>query len=229
MTIKKQILAIQHQIESATITSQHPHKQIQLLAVSKTQPASILREAAKAGLNCFGENYLQEALIKIEALTDLDLQWHFIGPIQSNKTKDITQHFDWVQSVDRLKIAQRLANQRPIERGKLNICIQVNIDNEATKSGVLPDELLDFASKIQQFEQLQLRGLMVIPTNTSDPQQQQQAFQSARQLYRQLAALYPTVDTLSMGMSADLDLAISEGSTMVRVGTALFGKRPTPS
>jgi len=228
MTIKKQFITIQHRIEHTAITSSHPNKQIQLLAVSKTQPAAILREAAKAGLDCFGENYLQEALIKIKDLADLDLQWHFIGPIQSNKTKDIAQHFDWVQSVDRLKIAQRLAKQRPTELGKLNICIQVNIDNEATKSGVLPAELLDFASQIHQLEQLRLRGLMVIPTNTSDPQLQRQAFQTARQLYLQLAALYPTVDTLSMGMSADLDLAISEGSTMVRIGTALFGKRPTP-
>ena len=229
MTIKKNITAVQNYIKHAAIGSHRSEKEVKLLAISKTQPAAILREAAQAGIACFGENYLQEALIKIEALTDLDLQWHFIGPIQSNKTKDIAQHFDWVQSIDRLKIAQRLANQRPIELGKLNICIQVNIDNEVTKSGVLPDDLLNFASQIHQFEQLQLRGLMVIPTNTSDQLQQRQAFQSAQQLYLQLVALYPTVDTLSMGMSADLDLAISEGSTMVRVGTALFGKRPTPS
>jgi len=227
MTLKKQITKLQHRIEHAAIASVRKSKQITLLAVSKTQSAGIVREAAAAGLNCFGENYLQEALVKIEALADLKLQWHFIGPIQSNKTKDIAQHFDWVQSVDRLKIAKRLAQQRPVDLGKLNVCIQVNIDNEASKSGILPENLLDFAQQIQKFEQLQLRGLMVIPTASNDQRQQQQSFQYAQQLYSQLAAIYPNVDTLSMGMSGDLEQAISAGSTLIRIGTSLFGERST--
>jgi len=227
MTIKKQIITLQHRFEQAAIASHREPKQITLLAVSKTQSAVIVREAAVAGLNCFGENYLQEALVKIEALADLKLQWHFIGPIQSNKTKDIAQHFDWVQSVDRLKIAKRLAQQRPVDLGKLNVCIQVNIDNEASKSGILPENLLDFAQQIQKFEQLQLRGLMVIPTASNDQRQQQQSFQYAQQLYSQLAAIYPNVDTLSMGMSGDLEQAISAGSTLIRIGTSLFGERST--
>ena len=200
---------------------------VQLLAVSKTQPSEIIRQAAEAGQCNFGENYLQEALIKINSLEDLQLVWHFIGPIQSNKTKDIAANFDWVQTVDRLKIAQRLDNQRPSNRGKLNICIQVNIDNESTKSGIAATALFDLAEKISQLNNLVLRGLMIIPRNTDDPRQQQQSFQQAQLLFKQLAEIYPSVDTLSMGMSGDMAMAIAEGSTMVRIGTALFGMRRT--
>jgi pyridoxal phosphate enzyme (YggS family) len=208
--------------ENQLVTSHH---YVQLLAVSKTQPADVVRQAAKAGQRYFGENYLQEALIKINQLADLKLEWHFIGPIQSNKTKDIAENFDWVQTVARLKIAQRLDNQRPSHRNKLNICIQVNIDNESTKSGIAATELFELAKHISQLNNLQLRGLMIIPTHSSDPQQQQHSFQQAHTLYKQLATIYPSVDTLSMGMSGDMTLAIAEGSNMVRIGTALFGKR----
>jgi len=180
-----------------------------------------------AGQRLFGENYLQEALVKIDDLADLNLEWHFIGPIQSNKTKDIASHFDWVQSIDRLKIAQRLSNQRPSELADLNICIQVNIDNETTKSGVAMEDLLAFAEQINKLERLSLRGLMIIPAKTDDPEQQRTSFKKAYQLYTQLTDLYPTVDTLSMGMTADMTMAIAEGSTMVRIGTAVFGQRHT--
>ena len=200
---------------------------VKLLAVSKTQPADVIREAAEAGQRYFGENYLQEALIKINSLEDLQLVWHFIGPIQSNKTKDIAANFDWVQTVDRLKIAQRLDNQRPSSRGKLNICIQVNIDNESTKSGIAATALFELAEEISQLNNLLLRGLMIIPTHTDDPLQQQHSFKQAQLLYKQLADIYPSVDTLSMGMSGDMAMAIAEGSTMVRIGTALFGIRHT--
>lgn len=202
---------------------------VKLLAVSKTQSADVLRQAAEAGQVYFGENYLQEALVKINALKDLNLEWHFIGPIQSNKTRDIAENFDWVQSVDRLKIAQRLSSQRPVSLGNLNICIQVNIDNESSKSGVAPTELLSLAKQISQLNNLQLRGLMIIPTHSDDIKQQQQSFQQAKMLFRQLAEIYPAVDTLSMGMSDDMAVAIAEGSTMVRIGTAIFGPRLTSS
>jgi len=200
---------------------------VQLLAVSKTQPAEVIRQAAEAGQRYFGENYLQEALIKINSLKDLKIEWHFIGPIQSNKTKDIAANFDWVQTVDRLKIAQRLDNQRPSSRGKLNICIQVNIDNESSKSGIAATELFELAKQISQLNNLQLRGLMIIPTHTDDPLQQQRSFHLAHMLFKQLAEIYPSIDTLSMGMSGDMAMAIAEGSTMVRIGTAIFGIRHT--
>ncbi len=200
---------------------------VQLLAVSKTQTAEVIRQVAEAGQLYFGENYLQEALIKINSLSDLKLEWHFIGPIQSNKTRDIAQNFDWVQTVDRLKIAQRLDNQRPSNLNKLNICIQINIDDESTKSGIAAKDLLELADQISLLNNLKLRGLMIIPTNTNDPLQQQQSFKQAHLLFKQLAKIYPSVDTLSMGMSGDMATAIAEGSTMVRIGTALFGIRKT--
>lgn len=205
------------------------HRSVKLLAVSKTQPADVVRQAAEAGQRYFGENYLQEALIKINLLADLKLEWHFIGPIQSNKTKDIAENFDWVQTVARLKIAHRLNNQRPSHLSKLNICIQVNIDNESTKSGVAATELLELAKHISLLKNLKLRGIMIIPTHSNDSQQQQRSFKQAHILYKQLAKIHPSVDTLSMGMSGDMKLAIVEGSNMVRIGTALFGKRHTSS
>lgn len=225
LTIKKRLIDIKNSIELATQSAKRPRNCVQLLAVSKTWPSALLRETAQAGQQCFGENYLQEALIKIEELADLNLEWHFIGPIQSNKTRDIANHFDWVQSVDRFKIAQRLSNQRPPDLPNLNICIQINIDNEASKAGIAIDELLRFAEQINQLERLTLRGLMIIPSKTDVLAQQRASFQKARQVFEQLQSLYPTVDTLSMGMSADMSLAIEEGSTLVRIGTALFGTR----
>ena len=202
---------------------------VKLLAVSKTWPASRLRELAEAGQIRFGENYLQEALQKIAELADLQLEWHFIGPVQSNKTRDIAANFDWVESVDRLKIAQRLSDQRPTEKPPLNICLQVNIDDEASKAGVHPDSLMELAAAVSQLKNVRLRGLMIIPAIAETVEQQLDAFGRAQQLYSQLKTAHATVDTLSMGMSADMQAAISQGSTMVRIGTALFGERHTPN
>ena len=193
-----------------------------LLAVSKTQPAAAIREAAAAGIRDFGENYLQEALDKQAELDDLPLTWHFIGPIQSNKTKAIAEHFGWVHSVDRLKIAQRLSDQRPAALPPLNICLQVNVSGEASKSGCAPQEVQQLARAITALPRLRLRGLMCIPAPSEDPAEQRAAFARLRQLRDELAL---DLDTLSMGMSQDLEAAIAEGATWVRIGTALFGAR----
>lgn len=225
--IKNRLQSIHKSIVEAEKQAKRPINSVQLLAVSKTWPAEILRHAVDAGQRCFGENYLQEALSKINALSDLNLEWHFIGPIQSNKTKDIAQNFNWVQSVDRLKIAQRLAAQRPQNLPAMNICIQVNIDNEQTKSGISTAELLPLAKEISQLDNLVLRGLLIIPAKTDDPSRQRDAFHRAYQLYTALQQNYPSVDTLSMGMTADMEAAITEGSTMVRIGAGLFGQRTT--
>ena len=228
MTIIKNLSSVTNRIENAALQADRYPTDIRLLAVSKTWPAEKLRDAANAGLSSFGENYLQEALLKIEQLQDLKLEWHFIGPIQSNKTKDIAQHFDWVQSVDRLKIAQRLSLQRPKNLPPLNVCVQINIDNEETKSGISESELFDLALNIATLKQLNLRGIMVIPSKTDNIEQQHIAFRKARKLYQNLADIHPSIDTLSMGMSSDMSAAIAEGSTMVRIGSALFGQRTTP-
>jgi pyridoxal phosphate enzyme (YggS family) len=223
--IKKRLISTKNTIQLTEKAAQRQPDSVKLLAVSKTWPAEAIRHANQAGQRFFGENYLQEALKKISALADLNIEWHFIGPIQSNKTKDIAAHFDWVQRLDRAKIAQRLAKQRPENMADLNVCIQVNIDNESSKSGITPTELFSFAHEISQIDGLVLRGLMIIPTKTEHEQQQRIAFKKAYSLFEQLAKQYPTIDTLSMGMSADMILAIEEGSTMVRIGTALFGQR----
>ncbi|NQZ53648.1 MAG: YggS family pyridoxal phosphate-dependent enzyme [Piscirickettsiaceae bacterium] len=228
-TIKKRFISINNHIAKTEKTFARQTGSVQLLAVSKTWSSSILREVAMAGQHCFGENYLQEALIKIDDLADLDLEWHFIGPIQSNKTRDLAKHFDWVQSIDRLKIAQRLSKQRPSELSDLNVCIQVNIDHESTKSGVLDTELMPLAEQINQLDRLTLRGLMIIPAKHDELDQQRATFKKAHQLYSHLASQYPTIDTLSMGMSGDMNAAIAEGSTMIRLGTAVFGQRSTPT
>ena len=197
-------------------TVEHSQK-VTLIAVSKTKPASDLQQAIDAGQKHFGENYLQEALEKIETLKGQDLVWHFIGPIQSNKTKPITQNFDWVHSVDRLKIAQRLNDQRPQGLEKLNVLLQVNIDNEATKSGVLVDEIDELIPHFENFQNISLRGFMCIP----NPNKSEQSFKKLAKILEK----YPNLDTLSMGMSSDLDLAIKNGATFVRIGTDIFGKR----
>lgn len=215
-------------IKLAEQQANRPQDSVQLLAVSKTWPASRLRELAEVGQTRFGENYLQEALEKIVALADLALEWHFIGPVQSNKTREIAAHFDWVESVDRLKIAQRLSDQRPADLSPLNICLQVNIDNESSKSGVQPDKLMELAATVSQLDNIRLRGLMVIPAIAETVEQQLDAFGRAQQLFSQLKTAHRDVDTLSMGMSADMQAAITQGSTMVRIGTALFGERHTP-
>lgn len=201
---------------------------VQLLAVSKTQSADKLREAWSAGARDFGENYVQEALEKISALATSapGITWHFIGPIQSNKTRDLAAHFDWVHSVERIKIIQRLQDQRPADLPPLNICVQVNLSNENTKSGVSLQEARDLCAAVSTMDRLCLRGLMAIPAPCHDHEQQRLAFRPLAALFHELAQQYPTMDTLSMGMSDDFAAAIAEGSTLIRIGTALFGRRP---
>ncbi len=221
-TIAENIAKVGARIREAAQASQRNFADIGLLAVSKTKPAEAIREAHAAGLRDFGENYLQEALEKQAALSDLPLIWHFIGPIQSNKTRPIAEHFDWVHSVDRLKIAQRLSDQRPAHLAPLNICLQVNVSGEDSKSGCSPEELPELAQAIAALPNLKLRGLMAIPEPTDDVAAQHAAFARLRQLRDDLGL---QLDTLSMGMSHDLEAAISEGATWVRIGTALFGAR----
>ena len=221
-TIADNISHVGSRIQTATQAAHRPENSVQLLAVSKTKPAEALREAYAAGLRDFGENYLQEALSKQLELADLPLIWHFIGPIQSNKTRAIAEHFDWVHSVDRLKIAQRLSEQRPAELPPLIICIQVNVSGEASKSGCTPEDLPALAAAISALPRLKLRGLMAIPEPTDDRAEQDAAFAAVQKLR---ASLDLPLDTLSMGMSHDLESAIAQGATWVRIGTALFGAR----
>jgi len=204
---------------------------VRLVAVSKTQPAAAIRAAHAAGLKAFGENYLQEALAKMADLADLTLEWHFIGPIQSNKTRPIAEHFDWVHGIERLKIAQRLSEARPAHLPPLDVCIEVNLSGEASKSGVAPAEVAALAAAIRDLPRLRLRGLMAIPEPTEDVALQQRRFAELRALLLQLQGLGMEVDTLSMGMTHDFEAAIAEGATLVRIGTAIFGPRAprTPS
>jgi pyridoxal phosphate enzyme (YggS family) len=228
-TIAQRLAAVREQIARAEQKFGRIAGSVQLLAVSKTRPAAELLEAMQAGQTMFGENYLQDALPKIEALQQPKPEWHFIGPIQSNKTREIAEHFDWVHSVDRLKIARRLNEQRPHNLPALNVCIQVNIDNEPSKSGASPDETLALAREIQSLSRLRLRGLMAIPTATDEVSRQREAFARLRELSEQIQETGIELDTLSMGMSNDLEAAIAEGATMVRIGTAIFGARlPRP-
>lgn len=199
--------------------------EVRLLAVSKTWPADSVREAAAAGQRAFGENYVQEGAEKVDALAGLGLEWHFIGPLQSNKTRLVANRFAWVHSIDRLKIAERLSAQRDAHLPPLEVCIQVNVSGEASKSGVAPGELPELARAVAGQPRLRLRGLMAIPEPTSDVALQRARFATLRQLRDQLNADGLALDTLSMGMSDDLEAAIAEGSTMVRVGTAIFGSR----
>ena len=225
-TIADNISQVAARIRRAEQAAQRAADSVQLLAVSKTKPAAAVREAYAAGVRDFGENYLQEALGKQRELTDLPLCWHFIGPIQSNKTRDIAQNFAWVHSVDRLKIAQRLSEQRPAELPALNICIQVNVSGEASKSGCTPADLLALAAAIKALPRLTLRGLMAIPEPTDHRAEQDAAFAAVRELNTSLQdSLNLPLDTLSMGMSHDLESAIAQGATWVRIGTALFGAR----
>jgi len=202
---------------------------IQLLAVSKRHSANAIREVYESGQTAFGENYAQELLDKHEQLNGLNIQWHFIGPLQSNKTKKIAAVASWVHTIDRLKIAQRLNDQRPSELPRLNICIQVNISKEKSKSGILPNDVLDFANEISKLPKLRLRGLMVIPATETDFEKQRTSFEKTSQLLDMLNNSINTtayrLDTLSMGMSGDMEAAIAEGATIVRIGTAIFGKR----
>ena len=221
-TIAGNIAQVEARIRAAALAVQRDVTSIHLLAVSKTKPAAALREAYAAGVRDFGENYLQEARAKQVELADLPLCWHFIGPIQSNKTRDIAEHFAWVHSVDRLKIAQRLSEQRPEDLPPLNICIQVNVSGEASKSGCTPADLPALAAAISALPRVKLRGLMAIPEPTEDRTEQDAAFATVRTLQERLNM---GLDTLSMGMSHDLESAIAQGATWVRIGTALFGAR----
>lgn len=199
-----------------------------LLAVSKTKPAAMIRQAWQLGQREFGENYLQEALEKQTELADLDaIVWHFIGPLQSNKTRSVAEHFDWVHSVDRLKIANRLSEQRPTHLAPLNICLQVNISHEDSKAGVLPEELEELAREVATLPNLCLRGLMAIPAPAEDVDAQRQPLAALREAFTALQSSLPDapLDTLSMGMSDDLEAAVLEGATLVRLGTAIFGAR----
>jgi pyridoxal phosphate enzyme (YggS family) len=229
MSISENLQVVQHRIATSAQAAGRDPSFIALLAVSKTFDAQAVLTAAQAGQRAFGENYVQEAIDKISATRelnpDLQLEWHFIGPIQSNKTRQIAEHFDWVHSVDRLKIAQRLSEQRPSDMPPLQICLQVNVSGEATKSGLEPDALLELAREVNALPNLRLRGLMAIPEPTEDVEQQRAAFAKLRFMQNDLQAVGIQTDTLSMGMSADMDAAIAEGATIVRIGAAIFGGR----
>jgi pyridoxal phosphate enzyme (YggS family) len=198
---------------------------VNLLAVSKTKPEAMIREAYAAGQRAFGENYVQEGVEKAIALSDLDIDWHFIGPLQSNKTRVVAEHFAWVHSIDREKIARRLGEQRPGHLPDLNVCLQVNISGEASKSGIHTDEVPALARAIAALPGIRLRGLMAIPAPTKDPAAQRLPFAALRALLSELQSEHPSMDTLSMGMSGDLEAAIAEGATIVRIGTDIFGAR----
>ena len=224
-SIAENLAQVHAQIQAACQAAGRPESSVRLLAVSKTWGADAVRAAHAAGQTAFGENYIQEAVDKITTLCDLPLEWHCIGPIQSNKTRLVAEHFDWVHSIDRLKIAQRLSEQRPASLPPLQVCIQVNVDGGATKSGVAPQDLPVLAQAVAALPRLQLRGLMTIPEPAESPEAARAVHRQARQLLEALQAQGLALDTLSMGMSADMEAAILEGSTLVRVGTAIFGKR----
>ena len=223
--IASQLQAVNRAIAQAAHMAQRHVENITLLAVSKVFPAAAVREAYEAGQRVFGESYVQEALDKIAALRDLPLEWHFIGPIQSNKTRAIAEKFAWVHSVDRLKIAERLSAQRPPYLPPLNVCIQLNVSCEDSKSGVATDEVLELAQAVKQLPQLKLRGLMAIPAPADGLEAQRLPFAQVYKLMQQLNARGMELDTLSMGMSHDLEAAVLEGVTIVRIGSAIFGER----
>lgn len=224
--IAKNLQTVRARIAAACIVAGRKPAAVHLLAVSKTFDAQAVAQAFAAGQTAFGENYIQEAVQKIVELRTLALQWHCIGPIQSNKTKLVAEHFDWVHTVDRLKIAQRLSEQRPAHLAPLQVCIQVNVDGGASKSGVLPEEALALAQQVATLPNLRLRGIMSIPEPAPDFEAACAVFAKVKAVFDDLNANGLALDTLSMGMSADLEAAIASGSTMVRVGTAIFGGRP---
>jgi pyridoxal phosphate enzyme (YggS family) len=225
-TIEKRLQAVKSRIERAAADAGRDPRDIVLVAVSKTFPPDAVRAAHAAGQRDFGENHAQEAAAKVDVLADLALVWHFIGPLQSNKTRLVAERFAWVHSIDRLKIAERLSAQRPEALPPLQVCIQVNVSGEATKSGVAPEEAPALARAVAALPRLRLRGLMAIPEPTEDPALQRRRFESLRALKERLVAAGLPLDTLSMGMSDDLEAAVAAGATMVRVGTAIFGARP---
>ncbi len=223
-SIAERLAQVHSRIRAAAEAAGRDPASVRLLAVSKTRPVADVEAALAAGQRAFGESYLQDALPKISAL-GARAEWHFIGPLQSNKTRAIAAHFDWVQSVDRLKIARRLSEQRPAGRPPLQICLQVNVSRDPAKAGVAPEALPELAAAVRELPNLQLRGLMTIPARETDPARQRLPFRHLRELYEALRAEGLALDTLSMGMSGDLEAAIAEGATLVRVGTAIFGPR----
>jgi len=224
-SVSANLAQVRKRIELACLAAGRPASAVHLLAVSKTMPAQAVRDAHAAGQVAFGENYIQEGVDKIATLADLPLEWHCIGPIQSNKTKLVAENFAWVHSIDRLKIAERLSAQRPANLPALQICLQVNVDGGRNKSGVAPDDLLALAQAVAQLPLLQLRGIMTIPEPAENEAAARAVHRQAKDLFDGLKAAGLSVDTLSMGMTGDLEAAIAEGSTCVRVGTAIFGQR----
>ncbi|HET8871887.1 MAG TPA: YggS family pyridoxal phosphate-dependent enzyme [Aquabacterium sp.] len=226
-TIANNLQLVRNRISQACLKVHRAESSVTLLAVSKTFPAENVREAFNAGQKLFGENYVQEALEKIATLSDIrqQIQWHLIGPLQSNKTRPVAESFDWVHTVDRLKVAQRLSEQRPADLPPLQVCVQVNTSGEASKSGCAPEESLALAQAVAQLPRLKLRGIMALPAPSPDPAVQHAALQQVRRLFEQWRTSGLDVDTVSMGMSNDLEAAVEEGATMVRIGTAIFGQR----
>jgi len=223
--LEHNISEVDRRIRAAERASGRATGAVSLLAVSKTKPSELVRQAHGFGLSTFGENYAQEMAEKAAALADLPLSWHFIGPIQSNKTALIAEVSDWVHSIDRLKVARRLSNQRPGEKAPLNVLVQINTSNEDSKSGVRPDAAPELMAAINELPGLRLRGLMTIPVATANQTEQREPFRQLRELMNQLSDSLPQLDTLSMGMSGDLEAAVSEGANIVRVGTDIFGAR----
>lgn len=223
--IADNLQAVQARISNAAAAVGRSPESVRLLAVSKTWPLACVLDAAEAGQRAFGENYVQEGIDKIAAVSGRNLEWHFIGPLQSNKTKPVAEHFDWVHSIDRLKVAERLSAQRPAYLAPLQVCVQINVSGEASKSGCAPDEALALCRAVAALPGLQLRGLMAIPEPTDDLQAQRIPFRKLRELREQICAAGLPLDTLSMGMSHDLEAAVAEGATIVRIGTAIFGER----
>ncbi len=223
--ISAALAQIRQRISDAEQRFNRDPNSVQLLTVSKTRPVAAIQAAIDAGQACFAENYLQEAVEKIIYFNKPQLIWHFIGSIQSNKTRDIAQHFHWAHTIDRIKIARRLSEQRPDHLPPLNICLQINISGEDSKSGINPDELIRLADDCSSLANIRLRGLMAMPAQDSDFARQRVPFRQLRLLFTELQTNYPDLDTLSMGTTADLEAAIAEGATMVRIGTAIFGER----
>lgn len=226
MSISHNLATISQQIQQLSTQFERPENAVKLLAVSKTKPIEAIESAIAAGQRAFGENYVQEGVEKIQHFAGQNgLEWHFIGALQSNKTRVVAEHFDWVQTIDRLKIAERLNDQRPAGLPPLNVLIQINISDETSKSGISPAEMLSLAREISCLPNLKLRGLMAIPKPESETARQKIALQAMQTLFQQLQAEFDGIDTLSMGMSDDMAAAIECGSTMVRIGTAIFGAR----
>lgn len=223
--IASNLQAVRARIAKAAMAAGRRPEEVELLAVSKTWPVDCVIEAARAGQRAFGENYVQEGVAKVLATVDLDLTWHFIGPLQSNKTRPVAEHFAWVHTIDRLKIAERLSAQRPPALSALQVCVQVNVSGEASKSGCAPEEAPALCRAVAMLPRLHLRGLMAIPEATEDLAAQRAAFSRLRDVYNATRAAGLPLDTLSMGMSHDLEAAVTEGATIVRIGTAIFGER----